>query len=60
MRYEWTEERIRLWNEWLKTEDGKGYEAGWGDDWSRAHADRGRAWVEARIAEGASRERMDK
>lgn len=46
----WTDERTRLWNEWLATPDGREYEAGWGDRDNRDRAERGRAWVEARLA----------
>lgn len=46
-----TQEEITLWNEWLHTDGGRGYEAGWGDHASRDHAERGKAWVAGRIAE---------
>lgn len=40
-----------LWNEWLTTDDGKSYEAGWSDFANRWHAERGKAWVYERMIE---------
>lgn len=42
-------EYIALWNEWLKTEVGRGYEAGWGDHHNRLLAARGLKWVHERM-----------
>ncbi len=39
-----SDEFARLWAEWLKTTDGSGYEAGWGDLWNRLKAAQGRIW----------------
>jgi hypothetical protein len=52
-------ESIRLWDEWLRTEDGRRYEAGWGDDENRLRALRGRAWVLERLAVDDSSPRRD-
>lgn len=40
-----TPEFTSLWNDWLKSDQGKGYEAGWTDHASRWHAAHGVMWV---------------
>jgi hypothetical protein len=40
-----SKESRALWNEWLKTEDGRGYGAGWGDYQNQLHAARGHQYV---------------
>lgn len=46
-----TPEFTALWNEWLKTDGGKDYQAGWGDYATRWRAERGRFWVLERMLE---------
>ena len=44
-------EYTRIWSQWLKTEDGKSYRAGWGDYVSLLQAERGRVWCYERMIE---------
>lgn len=55
-RDEAASEFTRLWNQWLKTDDGKAYEAGWGDFANRWHAERGKVWVYQRMIEARDQE----
>lgn len=47
--YQNTPEFTALWNEWLKTDGGKDYQAGWGYYESRRYEELGRVWVLERM-----------